>query len=294
MRIQQPTGTGTADAVLIEGDIDIAAATASFFRWYMNILGNTSTASDTMNIFEIQSAAGTDTWGCVGLRVSAASTAIELGVGRSVPTSFATFTLPTNSWHCIEVRATTAADSDTADGGVTLFVDGVQLVAVTSLDQDTIIGRGVLGLQDQLLTTEMTILIDEFAQDDARLYPFVKQFPEVMRMTKSGHAFVGRGMVENVTLISGATATDCQVSVFDSGYGITNDASNIGVLLKNVTADEIVDPAGMPIECYEGCYVALTGTQPSALIKVSRMQAFTPATVRHWGANVKRNPLQVP
>ena len=115
-----------------------------------------------------------------------------------------------------------------------------------------------------------------------------------MKITKAGHVFVGRGTVENITLIAGATATDNQVIIFDTNRGVTNDASNIKVFLKNVTADEIIDPAGMPVDCFNGCYVQLTGTEPSALVKISKPQAYSPASVRKWGEASHLNPAEVP
>ena len=297
MRVQQPTGTGTADAVVIEGDIDIAYATTRWFRWYMNILpDNTATAADTLQLLELQSAAGTETWAVVGLRVTSGNTNIEIGVGRSVPTVWATYTgiSATNRWTAVEVQASMGVDFTSADGSVTLYLDGQQVATVGSLVQGTAIGRGVFGIFDQLLTTRLTILFDEFCMDDTRIYPFVQSYPETMKITRSGHVFVGRGTVENITLISGATATDNQVIIFDTNRGVTNDASNIKVFLKNVTADEIIDPAGMPVDCFNGCYVALSGTEPSALVKISKPQAYSPASVRKWGLASQLNPAEVP
>lgn len=262
------TSGDTNDHVLIEGDIDIADGSTSYFRWYQYVSANfTATADDTFNIFELQQAGGTNEM-VVGMRITAASNLLEIGVGdASAPTSFVDF--PRGKWVCVELLAT---PSTGGSGVLTLFLNGNQVASVTSLTQAAAIGRGVFGTQDTLATTTGKIWFDQFAQDDARVFPLNPRFPEEVLLTKSGHVFVGGGRVENITLLSGA-GTDCVMSVYDTDNAYSS-GYNQKMELKNISAGEVVDPAGVPLVLQRGCYVTLSGTTPRAIVKIGHAQGY--------------------
>jgi len=45
--------------------------------------------------------------------------------------------------------------------------------------------------------------------------------------------------------------------------------------LKNLTASETpVDPAGVPINITDGCYISLAGTNPRAIVNIHRAVGY--------------------
>lgn len=259
----------TNDHTVTAGAMDIADQGTAYFRWYMYVSRNfTATADDTFNIFELQQAGGT-VEESIGMRITAATNLLEIGAGDgTAPTSFAEF--PRGKWVCVEVQAKV---STTGAGLVTIFLDETQVVSVTSITQAAAVGQGVLGTQDTLSTTTGVILIDEMVMDDARIYGLPIRFPEEVYMTKTGHAFVGSGTIENVTLMSGV-GTDNVVQIFDTDVNNTNHTGRMKLELKNIANNETVDPAGVPVRVQRGAYVVLTGTNPRAILKLSHCQAY--------------------
>jgi len=276
---------GTADAFLVEGDINIALAANNFFRFYVWISPNfTATADDTINLFEgVATATAEFTF---GMRIVAATGVINFGIGETAPTSFTVQSIERGAWYAVELDVT-LDDGASNDGTIDFYLtkEGepssatVAAAQVGSLDQAAITD-GRLGIQDHLATTTGTILFDQFVHDDLRVYPITRRYDDTILMTKSGHAFVGRGVVDNITLMSGA-GVDCVASVFDTNTANTTDATNTVVELKNTANNEVVDPAGMPVDLVRGAYVQLSGTNPRALVKLKNVAGFgSPAAVR--------------
>jgi len=281
----QLTG-GTADAFVSEGDMNIALPGTAFIKfdvWFSDDF--TGTADDTFHLFELQGAANAIQQ-ALGARVVAATNVINFGIGNVAPTSFGTLEITRGAWYTVELDITNNAGAGTIDLFVTkrgdtaaLTVHATQVATLTNIA----VTHGVLGIQAHLATTTGTILFDNFVMDDARVFPKAIPNKEEILMTKSGHAFVGAGEIENVSLLSGA-GTDCVLSIFDTDSADTNDAGNIGVELKNTADNEIVDPAGVPICVRRGAFVQLSGTNPRALVKVKHVDAFgTAAAVRRIG-----------
>lgn len=276
---------GTADAFLVEGDINIAAATNNFFRFYLWFSPDfTGTADDTFTIFEGIATATTEF--VLGGRIVAATDVINLGIGETAATSFTTLPIERGVWHCVELDVT-IDDGGSNNGTVDLYVTregepaatAVAATQVASLDQGAITS-GQLGISDHLATTTGTILIDQFVHDDARVYPITRRFDDTVILTKSGHAFVGRGVVDNITLMSGA-GTDCVATLYDTNTANTNDATNTTAELKNTANNELVDPAGMPVDHVRGAYVQLSGTNPRARLKLKNVAGFgSPSNIR--------------
>lgn len=280
----------TNDHTLTEGDHNISANAAAYVRFYM-LLGNdfAFTADDVFNIYEAQASSTVEA--AIGLRVTATTGAIEIGVGETAPTVFGGPNLIRNKWYAIEALI----DVDNAgsnDGAVTLYVDGQQYATVGSLDQGAITD-GVFGTQNTLASTTGTMLFDQFVFDDTRIYPIVDRYPMHFEMTKSGHVFVGPGIIDNISLQAGA-GTDNVLTIYDTNRGNTNDALKVGVELKNVTNSDIVDPAGMPVKVTRGAYVSLTGTNPRAMVNIHYAAAYgSSGAVRAVATRLKTNPLEV-
>lgn len=284
----------TNDHTVTEGDIDIATDVRRYFRFYLNLPRLAVTADDTWNIFELQNTGGTVRT-AIGLRVQTTGGATkfyDIGIGATAPTVWATpYGMQTNKWYCLELEVQPSGST----GAATLYIEGSIAATVNDLDGSggaQMIGQGVLGTQNTLSTTTGVVLMDEFVMDDARVYPIVDRFPETVLLTKSGHVFVGPGEIENISLMSGA-ATDNVLTVYDTDRGNTNDASKIVVELKNTANNELVDPAGMPAPVRRGCYVALSGTNPRALVKIRRAPNYSAQGYKHLGQAVSPNPLEV-
>lgn len=259
----------TNDHTLTEGSIDIADAATASVRFYLYADTTvTATADDAFNIFEFQQAGGT-VEGSMGLRITAATNVLEIGVGDgTAPSSYVPF--PRGKWVCVEA---TYKCSTTSVGTFTLFLDGTSVIALTALTNAAAVGQGVLGTQDTLATTTGSLYFDQFAFDDTRLYPIPIQYPQSVLLTKSGHVFVGQGEVDNVTLLSGG-ATDNVLTIFDTDVANTNSVFNAKLELKNVTASDPVDPAGVPVQLQRGCFVQLTGTNPRAMVNINSAQGY--------------------
>lgn len=251
----------TNDHVVVEGDIDIADGTTSYFRWYMGLSKDFSfTADDTFNVFELQQAGGT-TEISVGFRVTNSSQLIEFGIGDgTAPTSFTPWP-ERQKWVCVELLATVSTGGA---GVVTLFIDGVQTNTLTSQTHAAAVGRGVLGSQDTLATTLGAIYYDEFVQDDGRIYPFRDRFPLTYPVLKTGHIFVGPGHLDGATLHKISDGNE-SLFLYDTDTANTNDASSV-VELSAVVQTSV----GGALWFNRGCYAVLGGTAPRAVVYIPR------------------------
>ncbi len=251
----------TNDHVVIEGDIDIADAGTSYFRWYMGLSKDFRfTADDTFNVFELQQAGGT-TEVSVGFRVTNSSQLIEFGIGDgTAPTSFVQWP-GRQKWVCVELLATI---STVGAGVVTLFLDGTQVATLTSQTHAAAVGRGVLGSQDTLATTLGTIYYDDFVQDDGRLYPYRDRFPSTYQLLKTGHVFVGPGYIDGAALPK-ISSNDETLILYDTDTATANDSTPVADL--SATAQTSVSG---PLYFERGCYAVLGGTSPRALIFIMR------------------------
>jgi hypothetical protein len=283
---------GTADAFVSSTSTTIALDTLRWVRfniWFSPTF--TATADDTFAICELQSS-GAVVEVSFGARVVAATNVINFGIGETAPTTFSPIAVDRGVWYTIELKVDLDAGGGN-DGTIDLFVtrfgepaaSAVAATQVATLDQAAITNT-VLGVQDQLATTTGVYLLDHFVFDDARIYPQIRRYDDTVLLTKSGHAFVGRGTIDNITLMSGA-ATDNVCSVYDTDVADTNDATSLVLELKNTANSELVDPAGTPVDVVRGCYVSLTGTNPRALVKMCGVQAYTDANTRSLGLNRK-------
>ena len=278
----------TAAHVLIEGDIDIADTATRYSRFYLMVGRDLlATADDTFNIYEVQGTADA-VENAVGLRITATTDVVEIGVGNVAPTVFAPSPLVKGRWYAIELV------SNIQSGGTgtgTLFVDGVQVAQVTTLTNTAVL-RGVLGTQNTLSTTTGHLFMDAFVFDDTQIGPMFDRFPETQWITKSTHVCLGNSELLNVTLLPG-TGTNSVLKIYDTDVASTAGEGNIVAHLFNLTANEPpIDLADVPVCVKRGAYVELAGTAPRAIVHIGRSQGYYSAgRIRQHGA--KRNPHHV-
>ncbi len=278
----------TNDHTLIEGDIDIANDVTRYLRFYL-FLGKDlrCTSDNTFAIYEHQGTANA-VEASIGLRLTASTGTVEIGVGFTVPTVFAASKLTRGRWYCIELSTTVSTG---VAGTSTLYVDGYAVAVIADLT-NTAVARGVLGTQDTLSTTFGHIFIDQLAFDDTRLSPITDRFPEVMVLTKSTHVALGETDILNVTLIPGS-GTNNVVKLYDTDVAYVADENNVTAILSNLTASEPpIDLADVPMGFKRGVYAELSGTGTKVLIRIGASLGYgSVGRIRHYGTRRKNHPI---
>ena len=281
MRVDLRAGD-TNNHTVTEGDIDIADGATRYFRFYVHVSKDfTATADDTFNIFELQQAGGTVEVS-LGMRVTASSNLLEIGVGDgTAPTSFVT--CDRGRHVCVELLATV---SSIGAGVVTLFLDGGQVATLTSQTHAAAVGQGVLGVQDQLSTTTGVLLFDQFVMDDARVYPIQNRFPTQIDVTKDQHLFVGPGCIDGASITS--TSADNTIRFYDTDTANTTVAQSRSIALANAGSSGVSGP----VYFEKGCYIVLAGTSPTAQVFFVRSsdkrgqhgpQYYSDGAIRQYG-----------
>jgi hypothetical protein len=278
----------TADHILIEGDIDIADTVTRYSRFYL-FLGKDlrATADDTFNLYEVQGTANA-VENAVGLRITAATQKVEIGVGKVAPTVFSANPLVRGKWYCIELVSVIQTNGT---GTGTIKVDGVQAAQVTTLTNTAVL-RGALGVQDTLTTTLGHIFMDQYVFDDLAIGPYVDRYPESIMVLKSQHICVGDSELLNVTLLPGS-GTDSVLKIYDTDVAYTSDETALVASLYNLTASEPpIDLADVPLAVKRGAYVFLSGTAPKALVRIGRSQGYqSVGRIRQHGRHRKPHPI---
>lgn len=276
----------TNDHVLIEGDIDIADTATGYTRFELFIGKDfAATADDTFVLFEYQGTANA-VEGCVGLRITAATQAIELGVGSTAPSVFATQPLQRGEWNCIELVTLV---STTGTGTSTVFLNDAQVATIGTITNTAVL-RGVFGTQDTLATTTGHLFFDAFIFDTGgvgtRIGRHRDRYPETIFVTQSQHVCLGQSELLNLTLLPG-NATNNVLKVYDTDRAYTQSDENIVASLNNLTASEPpIDLADVPLCVKRGAYVQLSGTAPSALVHIGKSQGYgSHGRVRQHGYN---------
>lgn len=280
--------TNTTDHYLQEtGSWDIAlAAAAMFWRFMFYLSPNTVMANgDEFAIWQLWSGTNTVEAGCYVNYTTA--NGYRLGLGKDIAAASVFLGLKTGEWNCIELKFTSDTSGAGANDDAKLdgWLNGTAFTQVAGTYDVAAITSGVIGVIGQdATTTAGYALFDDIIADDLQIFPPTFRFKTDILLTGSGHAFVGNGRIENVSLMSGA-GTDCVVQVFDTDTGNTSDASKMVLELKNTANNELVDPAGVPTDVQRGCYVSLAGTNPRAMVKFSHTPAYgSDGAIRSYGA----------
>lgn len=271
-------GTPTACYVQETGSWDLSASGSIFIR-FMFYVSNDIVMADTNEfaLFELWAATSTPEGGAYVNYTTA--NGLRLGIGETAGVNFKPLT--TGVWHCLELKYVIDSGGPN-DGTLDAWLDGSAYTQITALDQGAITS-GVLGvIYQDAGTTRGTVLFDEVVADDARIFPIVERFPQQVMLTQSGHVFVGAGEVEKIDLLSGA-GTDNVLSVFDTDRAYVSDASAAVLELKNVANSERVGMWDEPIRLHRGCYVALSGTNPRAIVKIGFASSYSEGAIRQQG-----------
>ena len=267
-RILSP-GATPQNATVEAPECNIADTVTNYFRF--NVLfdkGFTCTATDVCSLVELAGALNAVTVAC-GFQITITTDVILLGIGAAaagaVPGTFAPTPIERGVWYTVELCVNIETD---ASGTVDMYVtkDGERATPTANAAVDTItniaVTHATFGLNDQLATTGGYILLDNFVQDNARLYK-PNRYPEEVVLTKTAHAFVGSGQIETLTLVDPTAAGT--VMVYDSDRAETVD---LVATVSSVAAGETVTRA-TPINVSRGAYCVLAGQgDPRALAKL--------------------------
>ena len=284
-------GVAQSDTTVTEADINIADTVTNSFHfniWFSSDF--TATADDTFPFLELQ---GTAVTGAVGARIVAATDVINMGIGSSstgtVPSQFASLAMERNQWYTIEATFNIETNaSGTADLYITKAGDVAQTTADASLTSVTNVAvtDGVFGIQDHEATTTGTILLDNFIQDDARVFPFPR-YPLHPIFTMSGHAFVGPGHLDIAGLLTDEATNIMRLWDTDTA---NTDATQTFVVELDI--DGTFTSFAGPIKFQSGCYVELSGTDPRGEVVLTQdsdrpgvlgPRYHSDAGVRRWG-----------
>jgi hypothetical protein len=277
--------TGDANPHYVqEGDLDIADTATAWLRFYLFIGTDfKATADDIFNIYEWQKADNTPE-AVISLQITASTDLVDIAIADGIAASSNFNPISKGVWHCIEAKNNTETN---ATGTLDLIVDGVTLTSLTSVDSSAAVTHGTLGPQDLASTTTGTLLFDQFVFDDGQIFPIDRRFPETLTLTKTSHVFVGPGRIDNITLVSGTTSTNHRIQLWDTDTANTNDASAVKAELANTAAQEIVDPAGMPVEITRGAYIVISGTVetsgPRAVVQIGMASAYSVGRMKEYG-----------
>ena len=259
-------GTSTADAYVQENDgWDVTVDSETLFTRFMLYVTDDVTMANN-NEFAIWQLASTGPAVECGVYINyTTANGLRLGIGEGSASQFAD--LSTGVWHTVEVKFVPGSSSDST---LDAWLDGTALTQVGSFTSATTV-EGYLGVVGQDAgTTAGTLLFDAVVSDDARVFPPVEQRPKTAVLTKSGHAFVGRGCINQVSLISTGTL-DGVLEIYDTDNAYTSDESNLKCSIRNAdTSDQI----STDIELRRGCYVSLSGTGSRAIIEIARCPTY--------------------
>jgi len=282
MRILSP-GATPANAIVNAPDCDILDTVTNYFRF--NVFFDkdfTCTATDVCSLLELQGAGNAETVAC-GFQITITTDVILLGIGAAatgaVPGTFDPVPIRRGVWYtvelCVNIETNNTGTVDmyvTPHGGRTGAAAGASVGPITNIE----VTHAIFGLNDQLATTGGYILLDNFVQDNARLYK-PNRYPEEVVLTKTAHAFVGSGQIETLTLVDPTAAGT--VMVYDSDCAETVD---LVATVSSVAAGETVTRA-TPINVSRGAYCVLAGQgDPRALAKL-KFAPHTAAAVRDAG-----------
>ena len=283
---------GTADAILIEADIDIALSANRFVRfdvWFSPDFA--ATADDTFPLLELLAVATQEV--VCGAKITATTDEVVLGIGEVAPTAFGA-PIKKGVWYTVELDI--SLSSGGADGTVDIYVTEVGHPASTTIYAAQVgsltqaaVTTGSLGTQDVLATTTGVILIDNFVLDDTRVYPD-SRYSNAPVLTKSSHVFVGPGFISSAALLT--DEANNKMVLWDTDRADTNGMENFKIELD---IDGNHTSWDGPLEFKRGCYAVLSGTDPRGQVFLARNHlepgVFGPK--RYDDASVRRHGLAV-
>lgn len=283
-------GAVTGDATIGDASITIANTETIWVRfniWLSPSLATSTTANDAVPLLEFQQSVGNGVIYCFGIQIAAATDLITWNIGEATPSIQAAGNARLGVWNTIELKVN--VETGGTSGELELYVtpDGespssTATQSIGSVQSAAAVVRAILGSQDKLATTLGTILIDNFAVDNVRIWPDRERFPTVRQLTTTSHAFIGPGTVESVVLASSAAA-DNVVTIYDTDTAQAHQGLK-KLSLANTVASEIVDAQSVPFDVERGCYVEITGSAtPQVFVSIGDAPAgFTEGGIRSY------------
>jgi hypothetical protein len=92
-----------------------------------------------------------------------------------------------------------------------------------------------------------------------------------MFFVQSGFAFLGQGFVEHISLIDGGSH-DCTLKIYDTDNPNSLPLGALRESLATLTANSVQQTMHQGFRCNKGCYVALSGTNPQAIVRLGHIQ----------------------
>jgi hypothetical protein len=155
-----------------------------------------------------------------------------------------------------------------------LLTDG----GLTSVAIDEVI----FGSKEQHTSTRGSIYLDAFTFNAASAItaPTLDWHSQTNRIiTKDLHAFVGPGIIDNVSLQAG-NGLDCVATIYDTNTGETDVALTVA-RLQNTIENETVDTSQAPVQVQRGAYVVMSGTTPRLNITCSPRYIGRAQVIQH-------------
>ena len=186
-------------------------------------------------------------------------------------------------WMCVEVEVHVDAGVGN-DGSIVVWI-GNDRIRIGNLDQGAITNFS-FGAMNQTGDFTGHIYFDEIVFDDARLYPDyaphnLRLDGETMWFGKSGFAFIGKGHILGAQLIDGGS-NDCTLQIYDTddvNYSETMKKEHLKTTSSAPVAYSQALGDGPLFNVDLGCYVALSGTNPSALVRMGMVDELALADV---------------
>ena len=209
----------------------------------------------------------------VGLRIESGGD-IFFGIrSGSAALTVSTIALERGKYYTVELHAdTTNTNTCTArivETGDELTTANGEATAATTEGRLGVIGVGA----GSLAAITGTITLDGLVHDSARVYGHLERFPQRQLISKTAHAFISAGRIDDIQLIAGA-GTDCVLEIYDTDSADTNP-ENLVAKMTNIASEEAVSFDGrVPLYVFKGAYVVLSGTDPRALIQIGPSSAY--------------------
>ena len=206
------------------------------------------------------------------VRVDPHGTVIAVGSpGASDFTNNGYLVVPQGQWLTLEFRKQVDSSS-----GLVLICRPDIGQTVSALGAEGTITTVRLGAIDQTGDIQGTLLFDEFAIDEGRLYDDSDSAHNgalsgrSMHLLKSGFAFLGKGEIEHVNLIDGGS-NDSVLRIYDTDEGQFTPMGALRETLKSNAASSSVQSLHRGFSVSRGAYVELSGTNPQALIRIGQV-----------------------
>lgn len=264
------------DSYVRSTDVTVASATTEDDK-VMLYIGKDVEAATTTEVAIIEHLPAV---AAVGIRIEAGGD-ILFGI-RSGSAALTTSPIPLErgKYYTVELEIdTTNAGTCTArieESGIVVTTTNTEATGATTEAKLGIIGISAGSLAD----VSGTITLDSYIHAEERIYGDDSRFPSRQQITKTAHAFIGPGTLDDIQLISGC-GTDNVMSVYDTEESDITNANLIARVSNSETYQSVQYNGLKPIKVHKGAYIVLEGCNPRAIISIGISSAYgTEAAVR--------------